>query len=127
MRLIDTNLLNFTRYNFFYVNFLVSKNRKNEALKILDKIPKSYDGLIEIQDAFLQCYFDTSKTEIAFEKVISNSKTGFSRYNYFLANYFISKNQNLASKILISESGRALNSSLLLKEAEGFILSKKIE
>ncbi|HJO75943.1 MAG TPA: hypothetical protein QF658_00130, partial [Pelagibacteraceae bacterium] len=29
--------LNFTRYNFFYINFLVSKNRNNEALKVLEK------------------------------------------------------------------------------------------
>ena len=33
LRIINPNTLNFTRYNFFYINFLVSKNRKNEALK----------------------------------------------------------------------------------------------
>ena len=37
LELINPNTLNFTRYNFFYVNFLVSKNRKNEALKILER------------------------------------------------------------------------------------------
>ena len=125
-----------TRYNSFFEDLLgniliswvkASENNKNNSFEFLDKIPKSYDGLVKINDAFLQCYFDTSKTEVAFEKIISNSKTGVSRYNYFLANYFISKNQNLASKILISksESGRAVNSSLLLKEVEGFILSKE--
>ena len=37
LELINPNTLNFTRYNFFYVNFLVSKNRENEALKILER------------------------------------------------------------------------------------------
>lgn len=37
LRIINPNTLNFTRYNFFYVNFLVSKNRNYEAIKILEK------------------------------------------------------------------------------------------
>ncbi|MBO6489994.1 MAG: hypothetical protein HVK25_04935, partial [Pelagibacteraceae bacterium] len=36
LRIINPDTLNFTRYNFFYINFLVSKNRSNEALKVLD-------------------------------------------------------------------------------------------
>ena len=37
LKLINPDSLNFTRYNFFYINFLLSKNRKDEALKILTK------------------------------------------------------------------------------------------
>ena len=37
LRLIDPNTLNFVRYNFFYINFLISKNRNDEAIEILDK------------------------------------------------------------------------------------------
>jgi tetratricopeptide (TPR) repeat protein len=37
LRIINPDTLNFTRYNFFYINFLVSKNRHNEALKVLKK------------------------------------------------------------------------------------------
>ena len=37
LKIINPDTLNFTRYNFFYTNFLVSKNRNNEALKILEK------------------------------------------------------------------------------------------
>jgi len=37
LRIINPDTLNFTRYNFFYINFLVSKNRNDEALKILEK------------------------------------------------------------------------------------------
>jgi tetratricopeptide (TPR) repeat protein len=37
LRIINPSTLNFTRYNFFYINFLVSKNRKKEALKVLEE------------------------------------------------------------------------------------------
>jgi len=37
LRIIYPDTLNFTRYNFFYINFLVSKNRNNETLKVLEK------------------------------------------------------------------------------------------
>jgi len=37
LRIINPDTLNFTRYNFFYINFLLSKNRNNEALQILEK------------------------------------------------------------------------------------------
>jgi hypothetical protein len=37
LRIINPDTLNFTRYNFFYINFLVSKNSNNEVLKVLEK------------------------------------------------------------------------------------------
>lgn len=37
LRIINPNTLNFARYNFFYINYLVSKNRKNEALEFSEK------------------------------------------------------------------------------------------
>jgi tetratricopeptide (TPR) repeat protein len=42
-----------------------------------------------------------------------------------LANYFISKNQNVAGKILISKSRDTYNSNLLIKQAENFVLNGK--
>lgn len=35
LQLIDPNTLNYVRYNHFYINFLLSKDRKSEALKLL--------------------------------------------------------------------------------------------
>ena len=37
LKITNPNTLNFTRYNFFYINFLISKNRNKEAMKILEK------------------------------------------------------------------------------------------
>jgi len=83
-------------FDDFFGNVLLSwvyasKKNKKESFKFFDKIPERYSNLKNIQNSLLQCYFNTPKTEIAFEKIISGEKNGFSRYNFFLANYFYLK------------------------------------
>ena len=59
---------------------LKSKNNKEDAFEFLNKLPGRYDNLKQIQNSFLQCYFGTAKTEIAFEKLIKNNEDhNFSR------------------------------------------------
>ena len=127
-------LNNATRYNLLFEDFLgniliswikASENNKEDSFKFLDRIPERYHNLKQIQNAFLQCYFDTSKTEVAFEQLIGSKENGFSRYNFFLANYFLSKNENKAGEIVISNSRSVYNSNLLIKQAENFILNGK--
>ena len=121
-----------SQHNLFFEDFFgniltawikASENNKEDSFKFFDKIPERYDNLKQIQNSFLQCYFDTPKTIIAFEKLINNEKYGFSRYNFFLVNYFLSKNENTAAEILVSNSRSIHNSNLLIKQTEDFILS----
>jgi len=122
-------------FDDFFGNVLLSwvyasKNNKKESFKFFDKIPERYSNLKNIQNSLLQCYFNTPKTEIAFEKIISGGKNGFSRYNFFLANYFVSKNEITAAKIILKNSASIHNSNLLIKQANNFIAtgnSKKIK
>jgi tetratricopeptide (TPR) repeat protein len=44
LRIINPDTLNFIRYNFFYINFLVSKNRNKEVLKVLEKNNDIFNG-----------------------------------------------------------------------------------
>ena len=122
-------------FDDFFGNVLLSwvyasKKNKKESFKFFDKIPERYSNLKNIQNSLLQCYFNTPKTEIAFEKIISGEKNGFSRYNFFLANYFVSKNEIMAAKIILKNSASIHNSNLLIKQANNFIAtgnSKKIK
>ena len=119
----------------FLGNFLLawskaSENNKKDSFKFLDKIPERYNNLKQIQNSFLQCYFDTSETQVAFEYLIDNEDFTFSRYNFFLANYLLFKNKNIEEKKIINLSRKNYNSNLLLEQAENFILtenSKKIK
>jgi len=56
-----------------------SENNKKDSFKFLDKIPDRYSNLKQIQNSFLQCYFDTPKTQMAFEYLINNEDFSFSR------------------------------------------------
>ena len=124
----------FSKYNLFFDDFFgnlltswieASKNNQEGSFKFLNEIPERYIHLKNIQKAFLHCYFDTSKTEVAFEDLISSEKNDFSRYNFFLANFFVHKNENTAAEILLKNSVNAYNSNLLLKQSLNFIKAGK--
>ena len=78
----------FSKYNLFFDDFFgnlltswieASKNNQEGSFKFLNEIPERYIHLKNIQKAFLHCYFDTSKTEVAFEDLISSEKNDFIR------------------------------------------------
>ena len=128
-----------SRYNLLFDDFLgniliawikASENNKEDSFKFLDKVPERYHNLKKIQNSFLQCYFDTSKTQIAFELLINNEDSDFSRYNFFFANYLLFKNKNIEAEKVINLSRKTHKSNLLIKQTENFILtgnSKKIK
>ena len=128
-----------SRYNLLFEGFLgniliawikASENNKEDSFKFLDKVPERYHNLKKIQNSFLQCYFDTSKTQIAFEQLMNNEDSDFSRYNYFFANYLLFKNKNIEAEKVINLSRKTHKSNLLIKQTENFILtgnSKKIK
>ena len=65
------------------------------------------------------------ETESSFRELIENENYDFSRYNFFLINYLISKDKNLDAKKKILESRARHDTNLLLKETENFFLNKK--
>ena len=128
-----------SRYNLLFDDFLgniliawikASENNKEDSFKFLDKVPERYHNLKKIQNSFLQCYFDTSKAQIAFEQLMHNEDSDFSRYNFFFANYLLFKNKNIEAEKVINLSRKTHKSNLLIKQTENFILtgnSKKIK
>ena len=128
-----------SRYNLLFEGFLgniliawikASENNKEDSFKFLDKVPERYHNLKKIQNSFLQCYFDTSKAQIAFEQLMHNEDSDFSRYNFFFANYLLFKNKNIEAEKVINLSRKTHKSNLLIKQTENFILtgnSKKIK
>ena len=121
------------RYNLLFDDFLgniliawikASENNKEDSFKFLDKVPERYRNLKKIQNSFLQCYFDTPKAQIAFEQLMNNEDSDFSRYNFFLANYLLFKNKNIEAEKVINLSRKIHRSNLLIKQTENFILTK---
>ena len=116
-------------FDNFFGNILItwikaSENNRSKSIKFFEKIPKRYDNLKRIQNSFLHCYFDTTETESSFKELIGNEKTGFSRYNFFLVNYLLSKNKILPAEELVRSSINNFNQNLLMKQVKNFIDKK---
>ena len=131
-----SKLNNFSQYNLFFEDFLgrvlmswseASLNNKKKSFEILNKIPKRFKNLKEIQNSFLHCYFGTNETKLSFEKLIGNEQYSFSRYNFFLANYLISNQNDMKAKSLVENKKNIYNSNLLIKQTRDFIKNKKIK
>jgi len=119
-----------SEYNYLFGDFFgnilnswieASKHNKKESFDIINNIPNRYDNLKQIQISFLHCYFDSSKTEVYFEKIIKNKDYSFSRYNFFLANYLISEDKNIAAKIFLNDKDNLKKSSLLIRQSFDFL------
>ena len=60
-----------------------------------NNIDSRFENLKRIQCVFLHCFYNSPKTEYYFKQLTNNSKTDFSRYNYFYAKYLV----DIASEI----------------------------
>ena len=123
-----SRLNKFSKYNLFLDDFLgnvllgwvkASKNDMEGALAYHEKIPDRYEKLKKIQNALLQCYFDTPQTANSFEQLIDNQEYS-SRYSFFLVNYLIHKKDNTTAKEIIQKGREEYSSNLLIKQSEDF-------
>ena len=102
-----------------------SNGDEKASFEFSSKIPTRFNSIRKIQNSFLQCYFDNSETRTSFEKLVNENEYDFSRYNFFLANYLIFKNDNLEAKKAISKARIKNDGNLLIKQTEDFIVNKK--
>ncbi len=86
----------------------------SEATESLKKLDNRFQNLKKIQEVFINCFYNSSKTEFLFDELVSNSKTDFSRYNYFYAKYLESLNKSEKSDKIINQSLKLYPRNLLL-------------
>ena len=70
----------------------------------------------QIQKSFLHCFYDSDETENQFRKLIENENYDFSRYNFFLVDYLLSKQEIKKAQKVINISRKEYSSNLLIKE-----------
>ncbi len=83
---------------------------------LLDQLDNRFENLKKIQTVFLNCYFNTEKTEILFDELLLNEKTDFSRYNYFYAKYLESEGSTEKVKTIIENSLKKYPRNLILNQ-----------
>ena len=85
-----------------------------------------FENLKKIQNIFLNCFFESIKTETLFLDLISNEKTDFSRYNYFYARYLERIGSRDRAEKVIDEALLKYPRNLILNQYKiDFINSKK--
>ncbi len=119
-----TVLDNYVAHSLYNWSNLSSKEFEM-ALDDLKGIDNRFESLKSIQNAFLHCYFNSEKTKIVFEKLISNKQTDFSRYNYFFAKYFDNLGENALAKAITENSLKKYPRNLLLNQIKFDLESKK--
>ena len=125
-----------SRYNLVFDNFIgniliawirATQGNEEDSYKFIKKIPNLYNHLKKTQDIFLQCYFDSDDTQKSLEELIEDEDYNFSRYNFFLVNYLLSKNKITEAKEIIQNSRKKYSSNLLIRQTEFFFLNDKNE
>tara|TARA_B100000029_G_scaffold107928_1_gene99219 strand:- start:4617 stop:6335 length:1719 start_codon:yes stop_codon:yes gene_type:complete len=121
-----------SRYNLIFDNFFGNimlawneavQGNKKKSFEFIEKIPKAYYNITRTQSIFLKCYLDQQDTKIAFENLIKENEYNFSRYNFFLINYLLSKDNIKEAKKIIKTSRDEYNSNLLLKQTESLFVN----
>ena len=125
-----------SRHNLYFDEFIgnimlawsqASQGNKKKSFDFLEKIPKPYSHLKKTQEGFLKCFFNDEDTQNFFKDMINDESYNFSRYNFFLANYFLYENKDLEAKKIIENGRKKYSSNLLIKETEYFLKNKKYE
>ena len=125
-----------SRYNLYFDDFvgnvLIAWNKAAQGKKTVSflnhsKNPKTNRPLKKIQNVFLKCYFNMNDTEIFYKEIIQNKEYNFSRYNFFLANYYLFNNKEKEALEIIKNSRKENKSLLLIEEAENYLKQGKIK
>ncbi len=88
----------------------------NQATLELEKLDKRFENIKRIQNVFLNCYFNSPNTNNLFEKLTSNEKTDFSRYNYFHASFAASSKKIGKAKDIVNSALKFYPRNLLLNQ-----------
>ena len=110
------SILNQYIANSLYIWSDLNKSNLDAAQTNFNQLDKRFDNIRKIQNVFLNCYFESINTVSLYEELISNSKTDFSRYNYFYAKYLENNGKKDKAKKILEDSLKKYPRNLLLNQ-----------
>ena len=90
----------------------------NSSLSGVESMPSRFENIKSIQEVFAYCYFDSEQTDEKFEKLLANDNINYSRYNFFHANYLISKGKMKKAKNILKSSLSLYPENLILNQLQ---------
>jgi len=126
--LISNKNYNFSRYNFFLVNYLLSDNKTNQAKAVIKKGRSEYSSNILLKQAEVFLQKNENKKIIDFFNC-KNPKDSLAEFFYIIANIYSSEKDhrlsNFYMKISLFLNGKFKSNKALL--AENYRIQKKNE
>ena len=117
---LEQNLIDEPMFNILKISLnawtQISQSKNQESLRLLNYQNKAYENLEIIQRAFASCYVSSNTVEEDFEAIIENKKYNFSRYNFFISNYFFNRNQKDKAFYLINSASNKYPRNLLISQ-----------
>jgi len=111
-RFVLNNYVSNSLYNWSNLNNF----NLNQSTSALNKIDERFQNLKNIQNVFLNCFFNSRNTENLFKKLISDEKIDFSRYNYFYASYVANSGKIDEAKKIVKSAIKIYPRNLLLNQ-----------
>ena len=108
-----------------WVNYK-NTNNLNTALNLLERVPKKFENLKNIQTTFTYCYFDSDQTDSVFKKLTSSSTINYSRYFFFHSDYLFSKNKEKKAQEILQTSLNLYPKNLILNQLKNDLKKKDI-
>ena len=106
-----------------YIEVFASQRYDRNA--VFKSIPENYKNFAFINDAFINCYLDNENVNKSFSKIVDTNTLNFKRYNFFYANFLISKSRKSEALEILKENSDGLNANLLLNQALTWIENGK--
>ena len=102
--------------NSLYIWSKVQNYNLNEAIILLSQQDDRFNNLQKIQNVFLHCFYNSSDTSQLFNELVSDTKTDFSRYNYFYAKYLDSISSFSKAEKVLNDSLKKYPRNLILNQ-----------
>ena len=104
----------------------ISNTQNEDDLKLLNFSNPAFENLTIIQKSFGNCFLKLDNTANEFMKVINNDKLNFSRYHFFVSNYFYNNNQEKDAINLIRSASEKFPSNLLINQFKKILINGKV-
>ncbi len=101
----------------------ISNTQNEDDLSLLDFSNPAFENLTIIQKSFGNCFLKLDNTANEFIKVINNDKLNFSRYHFFVSNYFYNNNQEKDAINLIRSASEKFPSNLLINQFKKILIN----
>ena len=103
----------------------ISNTQNQDSLNLLDFKNPAFENLTIIQKTFGNCFLKLDNTANEFVKVINDDKLSFSRYHFFVSNYFYNNNKKKDAMDIISSASEKFPSNLLINQFKKVLISKE--